>query len=68
MPGVGMAGFSLFRARRVGGLAKMLSFAPAHLQPTIEIFEHRQGPFTEGHSRIKHVYVASPITYDEQPR
>jgi phenylacetate-CoA ligase len=51
-----------------GDFAKMLSFAPAHLQPTIEIFEHRQGPFTEGHSRIKHVYVASPITYDEQPR
>jgi phenylacetate-CoA ligase len=50
-----------------GDFAKMLTIAPAHLLPTVEIFEHRQGPFKDGHSKIKHIYVASPIQYDAQP-
>ncbi len=50
-----------------GDFYKMLSTAKDHLKPEIKLYEYQTGPFTGGHKKIKHSYVATAIKYDDIP-
>lgn len=50
-----------------GDFYKMLSTAKEHLKPEVRLYEHETGPFSGGHKKIKHNYVATAIEYDDIP-
>jgi phenylacetate-CoA ligase len=50
-----------------GDFAAVCATAPDDLKPEIRLYEHGTGPFTDGHRKIKHAYVAGVIQYDDIP-
>lgn len=60
--------FSEELGRLNGDFYKMLSTAKAHLHPEIRLYDHETGPFSGGHKKIKHSYVATAIQYDDIPK
>jgi phenylacetate-CoA ligase len=47
--------------------ATVYSTAPIALRPEIRVYDHQTGPFQDGHTKIKHTYVAGVIQYDDIP-
>jgi phenylacetate-CoA ligase len=50
-----------------GDFATVYATAPEDQRPEIRLYEYRTGPFRDGHTKIKHSYVAGVIEYDDIP-
>ncbi|HEX5730055.1 CoF synthetase [Microbacterium sp.] len=50
-----------------GDFATVYSTAPEDQRPEVRLYEYRTGPFRDGHTKIKHSYVAGVIEYDDIP-